>query len=303
MKVKFWGVRGSIPSPGPYTVRYGGNTPCVEVRTSQGDLIILDSGSGLRLLGMKLMEEGEGIAGHIFLSHTHWDHIQGIPFFKPGFVKGNSFTIYAARDEGNRLNEVLAGQMEYRYFPVKLEDMGAYISFRELKEGEVISIGTTTISTSPLIHTSKTLGYRIEAEGISIAYCTDSEPYYCSFAKESEMAREEIHCAELGRTVKGAPNPSSLEIARNVDLLIHDSQYDDDEYLEKVGWGHSSAMQALSIALMANCKMLALFHYDPNYSDEKIDLMVERCKEVVSRMGSDLRVFGAAEGMEIEIRD
>jgi phosphoribosyl 1,2-cyclic phosphodiesterase len=303
MKVKFWGVRGSIPSPGPYTVRYGGNTPCVEVRTSQGDLIILDSGSGLRLLGMKLMEEGKNIAGHIFLSHTHWDHIQGIPFFKPGFVKGNSFTIYAARDEENRLNEVLAGQMEYRYFPVKLEDMGAHISFRELKEGEVISIGTATISTSPLIHTSKTLGYRIEAEGRSIAYCTDSEPYYHSFAKESEMAREEIHCAELGRTVKGAPDLSSLEIARDVDLLIHDSQYDDDEYLEKVGWGHSSAMQALSIALMANCKMLALFHYDPNYSDEKIDLMVKRCKEVVSRMGRDLLVFGAAEGMEIEIGD
>ena len=175
MKVRFWGTRGSIPSPGPRTVRYGGNCSCVEVRTPSGELFIIDAGTGIRELGLALMAE-QPVLAHVLLSHTHWDHISGFPFFPPAFAPGNTLTIYAARNIDKRLEDVMAGQMEYTYFPVTLSDLPSEINYRELLE-ETFDIGKAKITTHYLNHTSICMGYRIEEGGKSIAYVSDHEPY------------------------------------------------------------------------------------------------------------------------------
>ena len=176
MRVTFWGTRGSVPTPGPLTVRYGGNTACVEMRTEGGTFFIFDSGTGIRELGLHLARQGGAVTAHLMLGHTHWDHISGFPFFTPAFVPGNRLVIYGARDLDRSLRDVLAGQMHYTYFPVPLGDLRAEIDFSELEEGE-ITIADAVVRTHYLNHTAVCMGYRVEADGASVAYITDHEPY------------------------------------------------------------------------------------------------------------------------------
>lgn len=295
MKVRFWGTRGSIPSPGPRTVRYGGNCSCVEVRTPSGELFIIDAGTGIRELGLALMAE-QPVLAHVLLSHTHWDHISGFPFFPPAFAPGNTLTIYAARNIDKRLEDVMAGQMEYTYFPVTLSDLPSEINYRELLE-ETFDIGKAKITTHYLNHTSICMGYRIEESGKSIAYVSDHEPYGLALFGADPPADR------IGRGLRDGVvhvgDRRLIEWVKGVDLIIQDTQYTPEEYPRKIGWGHGSADYVTDVAIMAGARRLALYHHDPLHDDDTVDQIVDYCRARVAEAGASLEVFAAAEGQEL----
>ena len=285
MRVRFWGTRGSVPTPGPSTVRYGGNTACVEMRTNAGTFLIFDSGTGIRELGLELGRQGGTVSAHLLLGHTHWDHIHGFPFFTPVFVPGNHLVIYGARDLDRSLRDVLAGQMHFTYFPVPLGDLRADIDFTELEEGE-IRIQDAVVRTHYLNHTAVCMGYRVEADGVSVAYMTDHEPY-----------------GPVGNGLRGGfvhgGDRRLIEFVRGVDLLIQDAQYTPDEYDARRGWGHGSTDYVTDVAVEARARRVALFHHEPTHADEEIDRMVEYSRMRARALGSETDVFGAAEGDEL----
>ena len=286
MRVRFWGTRGSVPTPGPTTVRYGGNTACVEVRTQAGTFFVFDSGTGIRELGLHLMRQGHPVDAHLMLGHTHWDHISGFPFFTPVFAPGNQVTIYGARDLDRSLRDVLAGQMHYTYFPVPLGDLQADITFSELEEGS-LQVQDATIRTHYLNHTAVCLGYRVEADGVSLAYITDHEPYG--------------PVSDDNGFVHGGDR-RLVEFVRGVNLLIQDAQYTPEEYLERRGWGHGSTDYVTEVAIGAGAHRLALFHHEPTHTDDELDRMVADARQRAAQRGSsDLEVFAAAEGVELTV--
>lgn len=287
MLVRFWGTRGSIATPGPTTVRFGGNTSCVEVRPDDGAVIVIDCGTGAHALGQALIDAGKARTGHILISHTHWDHIQGLPFFGPLFEAANEWHIYGPRGLGQPLRDVLAGQMDYAYFPVALNAFAANVHFHEIVEG-AFSIGDTRITTHYLNHPALTVGYRIEADGASLVYASDHEP----------------HSADAGHghseVVEGG-DAAHVEFIRDADLLIHDAQYTAEEYPDKVGWGHSTIEYAVDMAIAAGVKRVALYHHDPGRSDDAVDGLIGIARARGAAAGSALEVFGAAEGETIEL--
>jgi phosphoribosyl 1,2-cyclic phosphodiesterase len=286
MRVRFWGTRGSVPTPGPTTVRYGGNTACVEARTQAGTFFVFDSGTGIRELGLHLMRQRQPVRAHLMLGHTHWDHISGFPFFTPVFVPGNQVTIYGARDLDRSLRDVLAGQMHYTYFPVPLGDLQADISFTELEEGS-LQVQDATVRTHYLNHTAVCLGYRLEADGASLAYITDHEPYG--------------PVNETNGFVHGGDR-RLVDFVRGADLLIQDAQYTPQEYLERRGWGHGSTEYVTDVAIHAGVRRLALFHHEPTHPDEEVDRMVTFARQRAAQRGCpDLEVFAAAEGAELAV--
>jgi len=295
MQVRFWGTRGSIASPGPHTMRYGGNTSCVEVRTDRGTLLVLDAGTGLRGLGDALLAEGESARrGHMLIGHTHWDHIQGFPFFMPFFAPGNSWDVYAPRGFGTSLRETLAGQMQYTYFPVSLDALGATIRYHDLVEGR-LDLDGIRVTARYLNHPALTLGYRIEADGCTLVYATDHE---CR--------------ASASTTALGAPLRQVLrqlhpedrrhcEFIAGADLLIHDTQYTAEEYPARVGWGHSTMESVVDLALVGGVRQLALFHHDPRRDDTALEALVATCRQRVLDAGGTTQVFAAAEGASITL--
>ena len=288
MYVRFWGTRGSLPKPGPDTLGYGGNTSCIEVQTAAGTLVIIDCGSGLHGLGQALMTAGGSVLkGHILVSHTHWDHIQGIPFFTPFFVPENEWDIYAPRGIGQSIQETLAGQMQYAYFPVRLDEMGASIHYHELIEGE-FQIDDITVRTRYLNHTALTLGFRLEADGAALVYASDHEPFSRHLASgKGDIGRQDRqHC----------------EFLAGADLVIHDAQFTLDEYSSKIGWGHSTAEYAVAMCKAAGAARLALTHHDPLRTDNAIDQIVRDDRDDQSRIATALDVFAAAEGQDLELK-
>ena len=295
MKVRFWGTRGSIPSPGPRTLRYGGNCSCVEVRTASGELFIIDAGTGIRELGLELLKSPP-VDAHLLLSHTHWDHISGFPFFPPAFVPSNTLTIYAARNIDKRLEDVMAGQMEYTYFPVTLGDLPSDIQYRELLE-ESFTVGSARITTHYLNHTSICMGYRIEADGRSVAYVSDHEPYGLALFG-SDPPPDKIGRG-LRDGVVHVGDRRLIEWVNGADLVIQDTQYTPEEYPKKIGWGHGSADYVTDVAALSGARRLALFHHDPLHDDDSIDRIVDYCRARVAEAGASLEVFAAAEGQEV----
>jgi phosphoribosyl 1,2-cyclic phosphodiesterase/DNA-binding response OmpR family regulator len=287
MRVQFWGTRGSIAKPGPSTARYGGNTSCIEVRSARGTLVVLDCGTGAHPLGQKLMSAGlKGMRGHILISHTHWDHIQGLPFFAPLFVAGNEWHIYGPKGLGQSLREALAGQMQYTYFPITLDQFGATIHYHDLVEGS-LDVDDIKISTHYLNHPALTLGYRLEADGVAIVYSCDHEPHSRILATgQGEITgQDERHAVFIN----------------SADLLIHDAQYTAEEYPAKIGWGHSSLEYAVRIGQHAGVKRLALTHHDPLRDDESIDLALENIRAKLREAASSLQAFAAVEGQVVEL--
>ena len=286
MQVRFWGTRGSIPKCGPKVLRYGGSTACVEVLTDSGTLIVIDCGSGAHALGLALQAGGLGRRGHLLISHTHWDHIQGLPFFAPLFVPGNKWDIYAPRGVRQSLEQTLAGQMQSTYFPVELEALGADISFHELVEGD-LEIGDARVETRYLNHPALTLGYRLSADGATVVYACDHEPHADELAGgQGVIAGEDLHHAEF---------------LANADLVIHDAQYTPAEFPAKIGWGHSTGEYAALLCATKGARRLALTHHDPTRSDEELDALVEAVKRSRSA-DAKVEIFAAAEGSTIELR-
>jgi phosphoribosyl 1,2-cyclic phosphodiesterase len=294
MRVRFWGTRGSVPTPGPTTVRYGGNTSCVEVRTNAQTVFIFDSGTGIRELGLHLTEQGGQVAAHLMLGHTHWDHISGFPFFAPGFVPGNRLTIYGSHDLARPLREVLEQQMHFTYFPIPLTSLRADIEFVELEEG-AIQISDAIVRTHALNHSTVCMGYRVEADGASVAYITDHEPFDLRVGGEATNRR-----GLRGHFIPGADR-RLIEFVRGVDLLIQDAQYTHEEYVEKLGWGHGSTDYVADVAVEAGVRRVALFHHEPTHSDDQLDRMVDYARARVREVGSDVEIFAAAEGQSIDL--
>jgi CheY-like chemotaxis protein/phosphoribosyl 1,2-cyclic phosphodiesterase len=289
--VRFWGTRGSIATPGPATIRFGGNTSCVELITKAGQRFIFDCGTGARPLGAHLMaHEPKPITATILLTHTHWDHIQGFPFFAPVFVAGNKFTVYAPRGAGRSLTEVLAGQMEYTYFPVELGQLGADIEYRDLGEGEY-DIRGVRVTTHLLNHPANTLGYKIEADGVSLLYLCDHEPYWEKlWRSDGEPGKLEsiLHAGDLRHAA----------FMENADVVIHDAQYTTEEYPAKKNWGHSTYSFVVKIAAAANVKRLFLTHHDPCHDDDFLIQVEQRSREIAAALGSPIRISCAYEGCE-----
>ena len=288
LRVQFWGTRGSIPSPGPSTARYGGNTPCVEVRTSDGWLIILDAGTGIRELGRSLITRANGapIQGDIFLTHAHWDHIQGLPFFGPIFQRGNHFTIWGSKTLESSIASVVKDQMSPVVFPVAFEEVAARIDFSELVEESRQGTGYE-VQAIRVRHPGGALGYRFSdgnGRGAALVYISDNELNPTAKYESSPTWRE-----ELVRFTHGAK------------VLVHDTMYTLEEYDHHRGWGHSTYHDALELALEAGVETLVLFHHKPERTDDDVDRRLEECRALVASRESALQVIAAAEGLTLVV--
>jgi phosphoribosyl 1,2-cyclic phosphodiesterase/GAF domain-containing protein len=265
-------------------VRYGGNTSCVEVRSAAGTRLVIDCGTGAHELGQAIMREGRPSRGHVLISHTHWDHIQGIPFFAPLFVPGHVWDIYAPQGFGESIKDTLAGQMEYTYFPVTPEAFGAQVRYHNLGEG-CFTIDDLTIRTRYLNHPALTLAFRIEGDGASIAYACDHEPH----CRELAMGEGPIFGEDLAHA----------DFMDGVDLIIHDAQYLASEYQAKQGWGHSTVEYAVTIAKAAKADQIALTHHDPTRTDDQIDAYLAEIRAQIGTGGP--KVFAAYEGLVVQL--
>jgi phosphoribosyl 1,2-cyclic phosphodiesterase len=297
--LKFWGVRGSIPVPGPTTARYGGNTSCIEVR-ADGEIIVLDAGSGIRLLGMELEQEfgARPIKLTLLITHAHWDHIQGFPFFLPAYNDKNEVHILGYEQADTGLREILKGQMATPFFPVKLYDLPGKIDIRKLKTMN-FPIGKVQVRAKLMNHPGVCVGYRLLTSSGSIAYLPDAEPYdsfVLHSAKSHLLSPEQIH----KRAVK--ERSELVEFLRGCDILILDAQYTDEEYKEHREWGHGSLSAVVALALDAEAHRLVLFHHDPNHDDATIDAMVANAWEMVAKSGKSLEVEAACEGAELTLK-
>lgn len=274
-KVNFWGVRGSIPCPGAQTVRYGGNTPCIEMEVG-GERLIFDGGTGLRVLGQSLLAKMP-LTAYILFTHSHWDHIQGFPFFVPAFIKGNTFKIYGPiSPNGSTIKQRLNDQMLHPNFPVPLQIMQSDLQFYEVEIGEQLTIGEVSIENALLNHPGEAVGYRVNWRGHSVAYITDTEHFPDG----------------LGENV--------LKLAHNADVVIIDCTYTDEEYnnpkSSKVGWGHSTWQEAVKMAKEANVKKLVIFHHDPLHNDDFLDNVEKTAKKefpgaIMAREGTSIDVL------------
>ena len=274
MEIKFWGVRGSIASPGPETAAVGGNTSCVEVRCGQSRFI-LDAGTGIRKLGEAIMAEGKALDATLLLSHLHWDHIQGIPFFVPAYVPTTKLSIVSGHNGVMSLGEVLSQQMAAPVFPVRLDELGAQFAMREVRAGEKFNVGEAVVRVAKLNHPGGVYAYRIDFAGKSVVYATDTEHYACV-------------------------DPTLRALDEGADVLIYDSQYTPEEYRgdtgrSKVGWGHSTYVAGAELAKAAGVGQYVMFHHDPTRSDAGVDELERRTRELFPQ------TVAAREGMEIAL--
>jgi len=273
VRLKFWGVRGSTPTPERRNSRYGGNTPCLEIRLDNGTLLILDCGSGLRGLGKSLVREfgDEPVVAYIFLTHFHWDHIQGIPFFIPLYRKGNSFFFHSVSKKARELKHAVEGQMVTPYFPVDMSIMGAVRNFYDIGT-KPININGAIINSTALNHPQGSVAYRIAADGGTLVYATDTEP------------GSKVHDQNIRKIAAGA------------DVLVYDAQYTWEQLVgEKLGWGHSSWVEGVKIAQEAGVGRLVLFHHDPDHDDAYLDSLLAQARAKFPE------TLAAAEGMVLEI--
>lgn len=303
MKVRFWGVRGSIPVPGPKTVKYGGNTSCIEIRGDKNELLIIDAGTGLRELGNFLiandLKKGP-LKLNILLSHTHWDHIQGFPLFGPSFIPSTEITFRGPVNFSGALSEIVAGQMNYSYFPIKLDELKAKIKFIELQE-DSFEIGPFHINTKYLNHPILTLGYRIQYKNKVIVTLYDTEPYRNLFqSDEEDMDEVDVEAMEEAENYVKEMNDKLIKFAHNADICIYDSQYKAEEYEAKKGWGHSTIDHAIINSLSAKVKRLALYHHDPLRDDHQVDQIQKYAKNLVREKNSNMIVFCAREKLEVD---
>lgn len=287
--VKFWGTRGSIPTPGSGTAKYGGNTSCVEIRCGE-TLLICDAGTGIRELGLDLAKRSPGpVNAHLFFSHAHWDHIQGFPFFTPAYNPANTFRVYGHLGD-RTIHSLLSGQMSSDHFPVKFDDLGANIVAGELPDS--LQINGVTVTHFHQWHPGSSLGFRFDYEGRSVVYATDNE---------IDAALENAAEVDADLNVERKLPTSFLKFCEGADLLICDGQYLDEEYKNKRGWGHPRVGTVVDLAVQAGVKQLAITHHDPMHTDRDIDAKIAVCQERASRSAKPPVIFGAREALELKL--
>lgn len=295
MKIKFWGVRGSIPVPGPNTARYGGNTTCIEIRTDDNELIILDGGSGIFPLAQTLLGEMP-VTANVFVTHSHWDHIQGLPFFIPIFIPGNRLRLHGAYDfvSGRGVEQVMDVQLQYSFFPIREAEMKASIEYFTLSPGQVVQLGSATVTAVLLNHPVINFGYRIDANGKSVFFTGDHEPYYNIYDPADESFQEYQALIE-------EKEQSIVEVLSGVDVLIADTSYTVEEYPAKQGWGHGTYDSAIALAKKAGAKILYCTHHEPTRSDAALEQEFDKVLARHLRQQGDPEYRLAREGEEIEI--
>ena len=296
MKVKFWGVRGSIPCPGRATSKYGGNTSCLEV-LGGSEIIILDAGTGIRGLGNQLTAQKRPLRIHLLLTHTHWDHIQGFPFFSPIYSAGNELFVYGPRALEKSLEEALMFQMQYSYFPVRGVELAAKVKFTEMGE-ETLSLGGFEITTKTMNHPIRVLAYKFRAKGRTLIYTGDNEPYYDVLADRSGGAQTGIH--RRSEFIEEC-NQRVVEFCSGADVIVCDAQYTDEEYREKQGWGHSSTSHVLELARACGAKKLVMFHHEPGHDDRTLDRILRAAQASARKAKDKTRVHMAREGMVLPV--
>ncbi|MBI5491950.1 MAG: MBL fold metallo-hydrolase [Deltaproteobacteria bacterium] len=279
MIIRCWGSRGSIAVSGKEFTKYGGDTTCIEVRSDSGDLIIIDAGTGIRALGSKLIREKRRDI-NLLLTHAHWDHLSGFPFFKPIYRKDYEIKVYGPQATQVSLKKIISKTMTAPYFPIELEDINARITFLGMGH-KSYSIGSVKIETIPLSHPNQGVGYRLEEDGKSFVFLTDNELNY--------------------RHPYGLEYRDYVKFSRGADLLYHDAEYSREEYRETKGWGHSVYLDTVDLALDAGVKALGLFHQNQERSDAGVRKIERECRKIIRERGSKMKCFAVAEGMEVKL--
>jgi len=300
MQVTFWGVRGSYPVPGPGTVRFGGNTSCLEVHAADGQAIIVDAGTGLRGLGQKLSSRRSGGPAHhnILLSHVHWDHIQGLPFFEPAYIEKTKISIHALRAAADELRQVIGGITRQEFFPVALEKAPADFEFHEVTPDVEFKLGSLEILPVALNHPFGAVGYKISGDGTSLAYVCDTSPFSDLLHKQHFLAGPEEPSAE-DRTVLAGMRKTLVDTLRGTHTVIYDTHFLPEEYQRFPHFGHSTPDHALEIVTGLGVKRLVLFHHAPNHDDDTMDRVESIYQERGSALG--VEVIAAREGMSLRV--
>jgi phosphoribosyl 1,2-cyclic phosphodiesterase len=305
MKVRFWGVRGSLPVPGRKTERYGGNTSCVEVRSDAGTRIVVDAGTGIRKLGKELVAEDAGTSEvHLLISHTHWDHIQGLPFFSPLYQKGNQLCVYARKRDDLHLRAVFASQTDDPYFPIPFEEAKADIAFRELSDSAQFEIADVKVACARLNHPYIATAYRLTVDGASVVYVSDTAPFSDILFEDQFVAQPPGPGAELpvaDRQKLARMREGIVRLCEGADLVVYDTMFTPDDYRRIPHFGHSRPSDALQICREAGARQLALFHHAPERSDAEVDAILADTKAMAKREGIGLDIVAAYEGLDLSL--
>jgi phosphoribosyl 1,2-cyclic phosphodiesterase len=306
MRVRFWGVRGSLPVPGRKTERYGGNTSCVEVRSAAGTRVVVDAGTGIRRLGKELAADAEAGRTHVHLliSHTHWDHIQGLPFFTPLYQPGNRLHVYARKRDDLHLRAVFASQTDDPYFPIPFDEAKAEIDFRELLDSAEFEIGDVKVACARLNHPYIATAYRLTVDGASVVYVSDTAPFSDILFEDEFVARPPSPGAELppaDREKLARMREGVVRLCEGADLCIYDTMFTPDDYQRIPHYGHSRPSDAIEICREAGVRQLALFHHAPERSDAEVDAILADARALVARDKIPLDVVAAYEGLDLTL--
>ena len=299
MQITFWGVRGSYPVPGAATVRYGGQTSCVESRATSGECLIVDAGTGMRALGNKLIRESQQpMHYHVLLSHVHWDHIQGLPFFSPAYVPGTKISVYALLTAADELNEVIGGITRHEFFPMPLEAVPANFEFHQVEPGVDFTIGGAHVLPIALNHPFGSVGYRIECDGSSWAYVSDTAPFDLVINKQHFLKGVEP-LSEDDKLALSAMRDALIKRLEGVDTVVYDTHFLPEEYSKFPHYGHSTPDQALEICQAAKVRRLVLYHHAPSHTDEQMDKIAAEYLAKGANVG--VEVLTSFEGMTLPI--
>ena len=289
MVIKFWGTRGSVPVPGKNTIRYGGNTPCLQIISAKGETLIIDAGTGIRELGNYLLKSSGSNQLKLFISHTHWDHIQGLPFFGPFYFPDYLINIYSSIENGVSSDHIFDAQMNPFFFPVNKDVFKAKVKYHKISPGHQYHFNDLKVQTCKVHHSKGTLAFKFIENGKSAVYMTDNEIFY-----DTENNKPNFDSIS-------DQNEDLINFCRNADYLIHDSMYSLKDYNSKIGWGHSNNISLAHFSMYAGIKNLVLFHYDPDYTDQVVDSLLENTKKFLTKNSSPIKCLASSENMKIKV--